>query len=368
LLRKIGHIEPVARQHVALAERVDVAPARGIEPFVHLDVDHQIDVLEAAVALAVDPGIDSARDHEHPVRLTQLELHLDRFGENEPFEGLERHFVSDRHELAAAGEQPADVDLVRTIHKRVLPQHEAPPTRAGPPRTIAILRPGVAPCQTPLRRDRKAAMSIDPTASRLAGQGVAYAPQIAGAAQRYGLDPDLLAAVAAQETGGPDSNAGRNVVGDGGHGRGVFQIDDRWHSFANTPAAMDPAQNADYAAGMLSGLLKRYGGNVREALSAYNAGSPTATGTKTRWADGSDLSYADSVMRHYQRLTGEPVQSNAIAESSATIASVGALQNAAQALPPMPPLPPPPHSSHAFHRQATDYLALVNDDRDEDNS
>jgi len=98
---------------------------------------------------------------------------------------------------------------------------------------------------------------------------------------------------------------GRDIIGDAGHGRGLFQIDDRWHHFANTPAAMDPAKNADYAAGMLSGLLKRYGGDMREALSAYNAGSPNATGTVTQWADGQRLGYADSVLKHYARLSGE---------------------------------------------------------------
>jgi hypothetical protein len=133
---------------------------------------------------------------------------------------------------------------------------------------------------------------------------VAYAPQIAQAAAKYGVDPVLLASVAAQETGGPDTNAGANIVGDGGHGHGVFQIDDRWHSFAKSSAAMDPGSNANYAAGMISGLLNRYGGNVHEALSAYNAGSPTAAGTTTRWSDGSTLGYADSVMRHYQRISG----------------------------------------------------------------
>jgi Transglycosylase SLT domain len=132
---------------------------------------------------------------------------------------------------------------------------------------------------------------------------VAFAPQIVAAAQRNGLDPVLLAAVAAQETGGPGSNSGANVVGDGGHGHGVFQIDDRYHAFASTPAAMDPAQNADYAAGMLSGLLQKYGGNVHAALSAYNAGSPAATGTTTNWG-GTTLGYADSVMAHYSQLTG----------------------------------------------------------------
>jgi soluble lytic murein transglycosylase-like protein len=216
-------------------------------------------------------------------------------------------------------------------------------------------------------------MSIDPVASRLAAQGVAYAPQIATASERHRIDPELLAAVAAQETGGPDSNSGHNVIGDGGHGRGLFQIDDRSHSFASSAAAMDPAENADYAAGMLSSLLAQYGGNVHEALSAYNAGSPAAVGTRTRWGDGSDLGYADSVLRHYQELTGESPRHRAAAESNAAIASVGALQTQAQHF----PLPAPPslsalapHStSHAYHHQATDYVALLgDDDTDEKNS
>jgi hypothetical protein len=140
--------------------------------------------------------------------------------------------------------------------------------------------------------------------------GVAYAPEITAAAERHGLDPRLLAAVAAQETGGPGSNSGRNVVGDGGHGHGLFQIDDRYHAFARSAQAMDPSSNADYAAGMLQELLGRYGGNVREALSAYNAGSPAAEGTVTQWSDGSELGYADSVMRHYAALTGSAAPLN----------------------------------------------------------
>jgi hypothetical protein len=134
---------------------------------------------------------------------------------------------------------------------------------------------------------------------------VAFGAQIAAAATRHHLDPRLLAAVAAQETGGPGSDSGRNIVGDGGHGHGVFQIDDRWHAFARSGAAMDPASNADYAAGMLQSNLHRYGGDVRAALSAYNSGSPTAAGTRTDWGDGRPLSYADSVFRHYAHLGGD---------------------------------------------------------------
>jgi Transglycosylase SLT domain len=135
---------------------------------------------------------------------------------------------------------------------------------------------------------------------------VAFGAQIAAAATRHHLDPRLLAAVAAQETGGPGADSGRNIVGDAGHGHGVFQIDDRWHAFARSAAAMDPARNADYAAGMLESNLHRYGGDVRAALSAYNSGSPSASGTLTDWGDGKAVSYADSVFRHYERLGGDP--------------------------------------------------------------
>jgi len=139
---------------------------------------------------------------------------------------------------------------------------------------------------------------------------VRFGAQIAAAAVAHHLDPRLLAAVAAQETGGPGVNSGRNVVGDGGHGRGVFQIDDRYWGFARTPQAMDPAKNAEMAATILADNLHLYGGDVRAALSAYNAGSPKATGTLTTWGDGARLGYAASVMRHYDALgAGPPSQS-----------------------------------------------------------
>lgn len=185
-------------------------------------------------------------------------------------------------------------------------------------------------------------MIVPPLAqTQLAQQGVRYAPQIARAAARHGVDPALLAAVAAQETGGPGVNAGSNIVGDGGHGHGLFQIDDRWHAFARSSRAMDPGSNADYAAGMLSGLLQRYGGNVGEALSAYNAGDPHARGTTTRWGDGQVLGYADSVMRHYRNISGgsaggQPPSStleSCIAERASAAASVAILANQAMAMP-----------------------------------
>jgi hypothetical protein len=155
--------------------------------------------------------------------------------------------------------------------------------------------------------------------------GIRYGPQIVAAAAAHGLDPKLLAAVAAQETGGPGSDSGRNIVGDGGHGHGLFQIDDRSWGFAATPAAMDPAKNADMAASILQDDLRRYGGNVNAALSAYNSGSPTATGTQTTWPDGSTLGYAGSVLRHYQDIAGSEQQQQLLADNRETAGTVNQL-------------------------------------------
>jgi hypothetical protein len=164
--------------------------------------------------------------------------------------------------------------------------------------------------------------------------GIRYGADIAAAAADHQLDPALLAAVAAQESGGPGSSSGTNVVGADGHGRGVFQIDDRSWAFARTSAVMDPAKNADMAASILQDNLQRYGGNVKQALSAYNTGSPNATGTLTTWGDGQTLGYAASVMRHYADIARQQ-QPQALADSRETAAGVNALAalGAAQAAP-----------------------------------
>jgi len=160
----------------------------------------------------------------------------------------------------------------------------------------------------------------------------------------------LLAAVAAQETGGPGSNSGNNVVGDGGHGHGVFQIDDRTWAFARTPQAMDPAKNADMAAAILADDLSRYGGNVRAALSAYNTGSPDALGTPTTWGDGASLGYADSVLRHYSDLTAAAPE-QLVGDQRETSSAVNALWSFGSGMPPLPaaftPAPPTPFNGAA---------------------
>src|SRR5579871_5944608 len=102
---------------------------------------------------------------------------------------------------------------------------------------------------------------------------VAFGGEMVSAAARNNLDPRLLAAIAAQETGGPSVNSGANIIGDKGHGFGLFQIDDRWHSdFTSKPEAMVPAFSADYAAAMMQEFMAKYGYDLAKSLSAYNSG------------------------------------------------------------------------------------------------
>jgi chemotaxis protein histidine kinase CheA len=88
------------------------------------------------------------------------------------------------------------------------------------------------------------------------------------AAKKYGIPPDLLKAVAWQES----TWNSKALSFDGQHGKGVMQIDDRFHQFAKTSDAFNPSKNIDYGAKYLSGLYKETG-NWQSALKRYNGGS-----------------------------------------------------------------------------------------------
>ena len=85
-----------------------------------------------------------------------------------------------------------------------------------------------------------------------------------------GLPRMLLFAVGSRETNLT------NETGDGGHGHGVWQLDNRSHNPPGGFAAFDhnvPLQCA-IAAGMLQALLAIRHGNVQEAADMYNSGHP----------------------------------------------------------------------------------------------
>lgn len=88
----------------------------------------------------------------------------------------------------------------------------------------------------------------------------------------HGLPRMLLFAVGSRETNLT------NELGDGGHGHGVWQLDDRSH----TPPGgtwehfdADVAVQCATAAAMLHGILTTTDGNVEKAAAIYNSGQPS---------------------------------------------------------------------------------------------
>lgn len=108
-----------------------------------------------------------------------------------------------------------------------------------------------------------------------------WAPLATPIALNYGLDPALLLAIVDRESLGGDAlkPPGPAGTGDGGHGRGLAQLDDRSHPFTScvddTGAALwkDPWLNLSYAARLLRRLLDTFHGDTAAALAAYNAGA-----------------------------------------------------------------------------------------------
>jgi hypothetical protein len=133
------------------------------------------------------------------------------------------------------------------------------------------------------------------------------------AEKRHGLPAGMLLAVASRETNCT------NVVGDHGHGRGVFQIDDRaqptWiarHAPHGTPPVADAAEFAAailasaFAAGRRHGLAGK--ALLKFAAAAYNAGEGGATSALARYGDPdrgtTGGNYGDDVVTRMELLQG----------------------------------------------------------------
>jgi len=104
--------------------------------------------------------------------------------------------------------------------------------------------------------------------------------ELRSASSFYGVPVEVLAAMMSRESGGgrllkPQGPAG---TGDQGHGRGLMQIDDRWHEFARTGDWRNPLSNIKYGAQLLANNLAAARKKVsvkdalRVAVAGYNCG------------------------------------------------------------------------------------------------
>ena len=98
------------------------------------------------------------------------------------------------------------------------------------------------------------------------GAGGEYEAMIRSAAQRNGVDPAILHGLIQQESGfDPRSQSSAGAMG-------LTQLMPETAASLGVANAFDPAESIEGGARYLGGLLRQFGGNVTDALAAYNAG------------------------------------------------------------------------------------------------
>ncbi len=113
-------------------------------------------------------------------------------------------------------------------------------------------------------------------------------------AQRHGLDPALLRAVVSVE-----SNFKAEAVSPKG-AQGLMQLMPSTAASLGVRDAFDPADNVDGGSRHLASLLASYGGDLKKALAAYNAGEGAVARHGGVPPYRETREYVDKVLKRYR--------------------------------------------------------------------
>jgi soluble lytic murein transglycosylase-like protein len=114
------------------------------------------------------------------------------------------------------------------------------------------------------------------------------------AAERHGLDPDLVLAVVAVESSfRPEAQSPKGA-------QGLMQLMPATAADLGVKNAFDPAENLDGGTRHLGALLTLYGGDLTRALAAYNAGVGAVTRNKGVPPYRETHEYVRKVLKQYK--------------------------------------------------------------------
>ena len=123
-----------------------------------------------------------------------------------------------------------------------------------------------------------------------------YADIIDGAAQKYGIDNELIQAIVQVESDwNPNAKSNKGAMG-------LMQLMPDTARSLGVRNAYDPAQNIEGGSKYIAQLINRYGGDVSKALMAYNCGPGKV---KRGRIPKASRAYANKVMGIYNRLKGQ---------------------------------------------------------------
>jgi soluble lytic murein transglycosylase-like protein len=162
-----------------------------------------------------------------------------------------------------------------------------------------------------------AAAPVTPAAPDVIEVPGGFGPLVAQAAQRYGVDPALVAAVMETESRfNPDalSRAGA---------QGLMQLMPGTARGLGVTDASDPLQNILGGTKLLGQLTEKYGGNLELAVAAYNAGSGAVDKFGGIPPYGETQKYVPLVLSAYERFKTQFGGAPAAATAPAAVAQTG---------------------------------------------